>query len=343
MRKLTALLLLLALLLSGCKLTAPTPTATAPEETGGLVVHFIDIGQADCALLACDGEFMLIDGGNVDDSSLVVSYLERHGVDELSAVVASHAHEDHVGGLAGVLAVFPTKAVYAPTRTHSSACFDDFLYYADQQDLTVQIPAPGDTMTLGSAQITVLGPVRSYSDVNDTSLVLKVVYGETSFLFTGDMETEAENDMLDAGADVKVDVLKVGHHGSNTSTGYRFLYEADPDYGVISVGAGNSYGHPHDEPMSRLMDADVTVYRTDLLGTVLAVSDGKKVTFDWEKASQSPTVPSGSAEYYIGNKNSQVLHLPSCTGLPSEKNQVIYYDYNEAIADGYSPCSRCMK
>ena len=343
MRKLTALLLLLALLLSGCKPTAPSPTTTAPETTDALVVHFIDVGQADCALLVCDGEFMLIDGGNVDDSSLVVSYLERHGVEELSAVVCSHAHEDHVGGLAGVLAVFPTKAVYAPTRTHSSACFDNFLYYADQQDLTVQIPAPGDTFALGGAQITVLGPVKSYPDVNNTSLVLKVVYGETSFLFTGDMETEAENDMLDAGADVKVDVLKVGHHGSNTSTGYRFLYEAAPDYGVISLGTDNPYGHPHDEPMSRLMDANVTVYRTDLLGTVLAVSDGKTVHFDWEKASQSPIVPSGGAEYYIGNKNSRALHLPSCTGLPSEKNQVLYYDYNEAIADGYSPCSRCMK
>ena len=345
MKRLLSILLLLALLLCGC---VQAPPATTPpivtESSETLTVHFIDVGQADCALLECDGKFMLIDGGNVDDSSLVVSYLQKQGVQELEAVVCSHSHEDHVGGLPGVLAVFPTKAVYAPTRTYSSKCFDDFVYYADQQDLTITIPKVGDTLSLGSAKATVLGPVENYADTNNTSIVLMVQFGENKFLFTGDMETDAENDMLDAGAKVKADVLKVGHHGSNTSTGYRFLYEANPTYAVIPVGKDNSYGHPHEEPMSRLRDADVTVYRTDEMGTIVAVSDGKNISFTWNNSSAQPHDPTqGKPAYYIGNINSKTLHLPTCSSLPAEKNQVKFDSYNAAISEGYHPCSRCME
>lgn len=347
MKRLIALCALLALLLSGCVLffpPTPIPILTQPPGSSDkLTVHYIDVGQADCALVECGGEFLLIDGGNVGDSSLVVSYLQKAGVKQLSAVVCSHAHEDHAGGLAGVLAVFPTAAVYAPTKTYSSSCFDDFLYYADQQRLSVTIPSAGDSFSLGTAQVHVLGPVKSYAETNDTSIVLRIDFGQNRFLFTGDMEVLAENDMLDAGADVKVDVLKVGHHGSNTSTGYRFLYEAAPKYGVISVGAGNDYGHPHKEPLSRLRDAGVTLYRTDKMGTVVAVSDGKEITFSWEHASAQPEIPEEIVTHYIGNKNSHVLHHPNCSGLPNEKNRVYFETVGEALDAGYDLCSQCMK
>ena len=148
MKKLFSLLLALALLLGGCSFAKPAQSTPAPITGGNLNVHFIDVGQADCALLECGGEYILIDGGNVEDSSLVVSYLEKQGVTRLEAVIASHAHEDHVGGLPGVLAVYETKAVYAPTRTYASNCFDDFVYYADQQGLQITIPAPGDSFTV---------------------------------------------------------------------------------------------------------------------------------------------------------------------------------------------------
>ena len=344
-KRIFALILALALLLSGC-----VEVQIVPAETGvsgdGLTVQYIDVGQADCALIECGGEYLLIDGGNRDDSQLVVSYLEQQGVKELSAVVCTHAHEDHVGGLPAVLAVYPTKAVYAPTRTYSSNIFDKFVYYTDQQGLEITIPAPGDQFSLGEAAVTVLGPVKSYAETNDTSIVLRIDYGETSFLFTGDMETEAENDMRDyweGKVDWKTDVLKVGHHCSNTSTGYRFLNEVSPEYGVISLGKDNSYGHPHKEPMSRLKQAGVVILRTDELGTIQAVSDGKEVTMTWGNQSANPeNAEPAQPSVFIGNKNSKKFHSQDCANLPSEKNSVEFSSYQDAIDAGYSPCGSCL-
>ena len=343
-RKVFALILALCLLLSGCVEVQIIPAETGLSENG-LTVQFIDVGQADCALLQCDGAFMLIDGGNRDDSQLVVSFLEQQGVKELDAVVCTHAHEDHVGGLPAVLAVYPTKAVYAPTNTYSSNIFDKFVYYTDQQGLDTTIPAPGDRFSLGQAEVTVLGPVKSYPETNDTSIVLQVQYGATTFLFTGDMESEAENDMLDywdGKVDWKTDVLKVGHHCSNSSTSYRFLNEISPEYGVISLGKDNSYGHPHKEPMSRLNQAGVTILRTDELGTIQAVSDGAEVTLTWQNQSALPENAEAAPQVFIGNKNSRKFHSQDCANLPSEKNSVEFSSYQDAVDAGYTPCGSCL-
>ena len=357
-RKLIALLLLCALLLCGCGISPAgsyvetTTAATVPAVSDGapLLVHFIDVGQADCALIEWEGFSILIDGGNKEDGQLVVSYLEQQGVEELDAVICTHAHEDHVGGLPSVLAVYPTGAVYAPTKTYSSKVFDDFLYYTDQQGLEVILPTPGDekVFTSGDSELTLtfLGPTQSYADPNNTSIIVKLEYGETSFLFTGDMETSAENDMLDywgSQVDWNVDVLKVGHHGSDTSTGYRFLNEVMPTYGVISVGAGNSYGHPCEEPLSRLKQAGVTLFRTDELGTVIAKSDGTEITFTWEDQSAQPEdVEAAEAATYIGNINSKKFHTGDCGSLPKEENRVYFDSYQEAIDEGYTPCGSCL-
>jgi len=353
MKKLIPLILIVAILLCGCvEIVVQMPTqprpSLDPDSTGNdmLTVHYIDVGQADCALVETGGKFVLIDGGNREDGQLVVSYLQQQGVEELEAVICSHAHEDHVGGLPSVLAVFPTKAVYAPTRTYSSDVFDDFVHYTDQQGLEVTIPAPGDEFIVGQSRFTILGPTRSYAETNDTSIIVLLEHTETRFLFTGDMETAAESDMLDywgGRVDWNVDVLKVGHHGSDTSSGYRFVYETDPEYAIISVGDDNSYGHPHESVTSRYRDAGIPMFRTDILGTIWATTDGYEVTITWENQNVSPEdVEAGEKVTYVGNKNSMKLHSPDCKNLPSEKNRVEFSSYNEAIAAGYEPCGSCL-
>lgn len=357
MKKLLSLLLLLCLLFGSCTIEyAPPvePGTTRPQTDSAdfLSVHFVDVGQADCVLLELNGEYMLIDGGNVADSRKVVSYLLGQGVEMLNTVICTHPHEDHAGGLPAVLAVFPTRRILSPTATYASSVFDDLLRYADQQDLTVEIPSPGDSFQLGSgdfpATVTILGPVKSYEEVNDTSIVVRVEYGETSFLFTGDMELTAENDMLEYWDDqelFRTDVLKVGHHGSDTSTGYRFLYQVQPTYAVISVGKNNTYGHPHGKPLSRLDDAGCTIFRTDKLGTVIAQSDGREISFTWERSNSKPDSPKSGTpkiESYIGNTKSGIFHAGDCINIPGEKSREFFQIYEDALDAGYRPCESCL-
>ena len=324
---------------------AAVDTVDAPLE-----VHFIDVGQALSVLVECDGQFMLYDGGNVDDGSLVVSYLQKQGVEQLQYVFCSHAHEDHVGGLAAVMAKFPAGHAYSPVTEGSTKCFNDFVKYTQQQGLQLEVPSVGTVWPLGSATVTLLGPVTQYSETNNTSLVLRIDYGVTSFLLTGDMENTAETDLVNSGANLKADVLQVGHHGSSTSTSYVFLNAVLPEMGIISCGVNNKYGHPHEETLSILRDAGVDVYRTDLLGTITVSSDGQNYTVATEHfatdAELNPTDPAASStaqQVYIGNVNSKKFHLPSCANLPAEKNQIFFSSYDEAVAAGYSPCSSCIK
>ena len=328
----------------------PNPASSGVQTDDSFQMHFLDVGQALSVLVECDGQYMLYDGGNVDDGSMVVSYLQKQGVEELQYVFCSHAHEDHVGGLAAALAFFPANHVYSPVTEASTKCFQDFVKYTQQQGLQVEVPTVGTVWQLGGATVTMLGPVAQYSETNDTSIVLRVDYGATSFLLTGDMESDAERDLVNSGANLKADVLQVGHHGSSTSTSYLFLNAVLPEMGVISCGVNNKYGHPHEETLSILRDAGVDVYRTDLLGTVVIGSDGQNYTIRTDKnatdAELNPTAPAASStaqQTYIGNVNSKKFHLPTCPNLPAEKNQILFSSYDEAIAAGYTPCSTCIK
>ena len=353
----------LALGLAACDASAITPGGSAdvvpnPSSAAAAVdtveapfeMHFIDVGQALSVLVECDGQYMLYDGGNVDDGSLVVSYLQSQGVERLEYVFCSHAHEDHVGGLAAALAYFPAYHVYSPVTEASTKCFKDFVKYTQQQGLQVEVPAVGTTWPLGGATVTMVGPVAQYSDTNDTSIVLRIEYGSTSFLLTGDMEKTAETDLVNSGVNLRADVLQVGHHGSSTSTGYLFLNSVLPEMAVISCGVNNKYGHPHEETLSILRDAGVDVYRTDLQGTITIGSDGQNYTVGTEHfaedAQLNPTDPAASStaqQAYIGNVNSKKFHLPSCSNLPAEKNQILFSSYDEAVEAGYTPCSSCIK
>ncbi len=343
-----------------------TPEQTqAPEtlpEGSTFEVHFIDVGQADAALVRCDGEAMLIDGGNAEDSSLIFSYLKNLGQDHLDYIVCTHAHEDHVGGLAGALNYATADAALCPVTSYDSRAFESFVKYLGRQGVSITVPAAGDTFSLGSASVQVLGPVSASDEPNNTSIVLRIVYGETSFLFTGDAEREEEQEILDTGRELASTVLKVGHHGSDTSTSYPFLREIMPAYAVISVGQDNSYGHPTEDTLSRLRDAGVKVYRTDMQGDVICTSDGESVSFSVERNADADTlsgagaggqqapapsapgaaVPAGTS--YVLNTNSHKFHYPSCPSVDdmSAKNKQFFTGTrDEVIAMGYSPCGRC--
>lgn len=225
--------------------THPTTShTTAIPDESSLEIHYIDVGQADAALVICDDQTMLIDGGNSEDSSLIYSYLKQRGIDNLDYIICTHAHEDHVGGLSGALNFASVNIAYSPVEEYDSKAFQNFIKYLSHQGLSITIPHHGDSFSLGAATCQILGPVYSSDEPNNTSIVLKITYGETSFLFTGDAETEEERNIIDQGYDISCTVLKVGHHGSDTSTSYLWLRNAAPDYVVISVGKSNSYGHP---------------------------------------------------------------------------------------------------
>lgn len=317
----------------------------APPEGSSFEVHFIDVGQADAALVICDGRYMLIDGGNAEDSDLIYAYLERHGARHLDCMVASHAHEDHIGGLSGALNYATVDTAFSPVTDYNTKVFQDMVKYLGEQGKSLTVPVPGEKFDLGSAKVEILGPVREYDETNNTSIVLRVDYGETSFLFTGDMETSAEEDLMDYGGNLQATVLKAGHHGSSTSTGYRFLREVMPQYAVISVGEGNKYGHPSDEVLSRFRDAGTQVYRTDMQGHIIAVSDGKTVAFQTEKEADTATNPTGNStlQTYIGNAGTKKFHLPDCASAQNiqEEKKVIFYARFQAVLEGYEPCGRC--
>ena len=332
-------------------------------------VYFLDVGQADSALVLCDGHAMLIDGGNAADSQLVYSFLKNHQVNRLDCIVCTHAHEDHVGGLAGALNYATVSTAYCPVTSYDSRAFESFVKYLDRQGVSITVPRAGDTFSLGSAQAQIVGPIRPSDEPNNTSIVLRIVYGGTSFLFTGDAEREEEQDILEAGYPLNSTVLKVGHHGSDTSTSYPFLREIMPRYAVISVGEGNSYGHPAEAALSRLRDAGVTVYRTALQGEIHCVSDGKTVTFQVKRNAGADTLspaapiqpsqpsqpgqtvqPSQTSQAdpavreYVLNTNSHKFHYPDCTSVEkmSERNKLVRTDTRDAIiADGYEPCRIC--
>ena len=243
----------------------------------GLYVHYIDVGQGDSELVCCNGEYMLIDAGEPDASDAVLEYLDRHGIDKLDYLVCTHGHSDHCGGLDAVVESLEVETVFTSPYAGDSPSYEIFTDAVYDAGLELTVPVLGESYRLGEASFSFIGPLEDYDNLNDDSLVMRLEYGDTSFLFTGDMTSKAEKDLINDGADLRCDVLKVGHHGSSGSSCYQFLYEAQPGIGVISCEKGNSYGHPHEETLSRLNDADVTVYRTDLEGSIVIFSDGMKV------------------------------------------------------------------
>ncbi len=242
-------------------------------------VHYIDVGQGDSMLVQAGNSNILIDAGENDQGDEVVAYLKGAGVETLDMVIGTHPHSDHIGGMDTVIDAFEVKQVIMgdipqdivpTTRTYT-----DVLEAVYNKGLTLTVAHAGDSYEIGGGTIQVLGPVKEYDDLNNTSLVMKFTYGDVSFLFTGDQEADAEEDLLTSGTDVSATVLKIGHHGSNTSTSDEFLEAVGAQCYVIEVGAQNSYNHPHQETRDKLERTGMPVYRTDLNGDIVVTTDGK--------------------------------------------------------------------
>lgn len=348
------ILLLLSMLfaLTGCSVSEATQHGMAVDtiqaEDVLLRVDFLNVGQADCALLSTKGHYMVIDGGNNGDADTILSYLEGQGVEKLDAVVGTHPHEDHIGSLDAIINHFDVDAVYMPKIMHTSKTFEDVLDVVANKGLKIKSPDPGDTIDFNGLEIEVLGPQREYKDFNNNSIVLKVNAGETAFLFTGDAEETAEKDILQADYDLQADVLKVGHHGSSTSSSQAFLQAVKPKYAVISVGVGNSYHHPEEEALQRLQSIGAEIYRTDLQGNIVCTTDGKNIAFNCNSVSGTEVYADAARNntpaeevVYIANKKSKKFHLESCASLPDEENRIYLEDREEAISLGYTPCGTC--
>ena len=247
-----------------------------------LQVHFLNVGQGDCTIIICDGEAMVIDGGPAVASDYVYSYIRNTlELQHIDYVVSTHPHLDHVYGLSAVLNAAPVDLLLTPVLEWDSKAFNNMLKYAEKQGTPVSVPQEGDTLQLGGATVTILHcwpEALDYGRTNDSSIVTRIDYGDTSFIITGDAEDWSEYMMVDAGVNLKADVLRVAHHGSNTASTMEFLKAVQPKYAVISVGKDNGYGHPHTEVLERLDKIGAKVLRTDDLGTIVFQSDGNTLT-----------------------------------------------------------------
>ena len=345
--------------LTNAETTAP---GSSPKSPGNLVVHYIDVGQADSIFVQQDQDTLLIDAGNNADDALVVAYLQKLGIRDIDFVIGTHPHEDHIGGLDTVIRTFAIGRIIMSNASSTSQTFEDVLTAIQNKGMKMTKAVPGTDYALGRASLIILGPAQAtYNDLNAASVVCKVVFGETSFLFAGDAEITSENAMLSQGYDVQADVLKIGHHGSSSSTGDSFLQAISPLYAIISVGKDNTYGHPAGSTLTRLQAAGVKTYRTDLAGTIVTTSDGTTIAFNSspnygtpgavpttaaptakpttvKATTVKPTLqPGTSVTVYITNTGAK-YHRDGCRYLSKSK---IPISKSDAIAQGYTACSVC--
>lgn len=247
------------------------------EVEGNLRVYYLNVGQADATLIENNGKYMLIDAGNNGDGDNLVSYFNSMGIDTFEYVIATHAHEDHIGGMDDIINNFTIKNFYMPDVITTTATFEDVVVALEDNNLSYSTPNIGDSFSFEGCNFKVLSVTDEDSDLNDNSIVLRLVYGNNSFLFMGDATSKIEKNILNLGINLKTDVYKVAHHGSEYSNTLAFLKEVNPTTAIISVGEGNSYGHPHEEALSNVKSVCNNIYRTDEDGTVIVDSDGDNI------------------------------------------------------------------
>ncbi|MBQ8254354.1 MAG: MBL fold metallo-hydrolase [Clostridia bacterium] len=252
---------------------------TVPD--GDMAVHFLDVGQGDCSLIVLpNGKTVLIDASVKDEGKNILEYLSYQKIKRIDYFILTHPHADHIGGAQEVIEALPIGKVIMPDAETDTAVFEKLLITIDNKKIPLHIAKVGDIISLGNANIKILGPVNNTDDLNNMSIVLRLDYGKTSFMFTGDAEEPSEKDMLDkfSASEFRADVIKIGHHGASTSSSYDFIKAVSPKYAAISCGKDNSYGHPHTETINTLNKLGIKYYRTDKVGNIVFSSDGEKVT-----------------------------------------------------------------
>ena len=337
-------------------------------------VHFIDVGQADSTLIKTNEHAMLIDCGADESGTKVQYYLKKHGVDKLDYLILTHPDSDHIGGADVIITKFDIDKIFMSPFTKDNKWYSDIINAINYRGYSWSTPEVGSSYSLGDARFTVLAPNRTYEDPNNSSIALVLQYGDTRFLFTGDASEEAEADIVSNGLDISADVYKLGHHGSSSASTDAFLEKINPRYVVISCASGNEFGHPHEETMDRLKKYSPEIFRTDEQGTIIASSDGEKITWNhapsttWASGVQtaeeipriyndimtlettddtaeepgSRSIPSSTT--YVLNTNTKKFHYPNCKSVNDMKpknRQDVDWTRGECIREGYKPCGNC--
>lgn len=335
-----------------------------PENTNAhkVKVHFIDVGQGLSVLVQSDGKNLIYDGGDRSTSSFVVSYLKEQNVETIDYLISSHYDDDHLSGLIGCLNAFNVENVIGSDYIHDSNLYQSFIDTVSSKNLEVQHPSVGDVFELGSTEFTILSPKEiNQSESNDNSVAIKITCGENGFILTGDAESGSEADMIASGINLSCDVLCLGHHGSASSTSWDFLQKTVPEFAVISCGADNQYGHPDKDTLDKLSSMNISLYRTDKQGTIIAESDGENISWnaepcndyapgsDKDTGTEAQTTDSAQTSeptqtqeqqermVWIPQSGSKYHSNSSCSGMknPTQVTQ------SEAEAMGYEPCKRC--
>ncbi|HDK7138769.1 TPA: MBL fold metallo-hydrolase [Clostridium botulinum] len=274
----TCLLICLSIVFTACSQQSSNAVNTS-NKSNELKVHYIDVGQGDSILVQTKDKNILIDAGTRKSSDSLISYLKKQHIKKLDYVIATHPHEDHIGGMPKVIEEFEISNFYAPKKTTNTKIFKDMILQLKKKNLKINVAKKGISLDLSNnSSLDFLAPVKdNYENTNDSSAVVKLTHGNTKFLFTGDAEKTSEKDILNSNEDLSSNVLKVGHHGSHSSSSKEFLDKINPKIAIISCGKNNDYGHPHKETMKELNKRNIEVYRTDIDGNIVLTSDGENI------------------------------------------------------------------
>ena len=249
------------------------------KTNSNLEVYYFDVGQADSILIRENDNNILIDAGNNEDGEKLVNYLKKDlNIEKFNMVVGTHPHEDHIGGLDNVIDSFDIDTILMPNATSTSKTFENVLDSIEKKDYKITVPKINEEFNYNNINIKVLYTGTDEKDLNNTSIVLKLTYQNNKFLFMGDATSKVEKKLLNE--DIKSDVLKIGHHGSEYSTTKNFLDKVNPQYAIIEVGKNNTYRHPKEITLDKLNKKNIKIYRTDIDGTIKVVSDGNNLKFE---------------------------------------------------------------